>query len=143
RALRWLAIATGISLLVAGWWAVRNMVVYGPLDPLALTRHDQIVVGQPRWTVYDFESLDLFFRILFRSFWGMFGWMGVVLDDGFYILYLVLTVLGIVGVEIGWLARRPNSAESDSLAPVGARQASPATTLRHKGLLTWAALLVF
>ncbi|MGE3269296.1 MAG: hypothetical protein AB7P40_11140 [Chloroflexota bacterium] len=124
RALRWPAIAAGVGLLVCGWWIVRNMSMYGLLDPLAMTRHDQIVVGQPRWTVYDLESLDFFFRILFRSFWGMFGWMGVVLDDGFYILYLVLTVLGIVGVEIGWLARTP-------------------LRLKHCGLLTWAALLVF
>ena len=124
RSLRWPAIAIGVSLLVAGWWVVRNMLVYGPLDPLAMVRHDEIVVGQPRWTSYDLESLDFFFRILFRSFWGMFGWMGVVLDDGFYILYLVLTVLGIVGVEIGYLART-------------------AILIRHKALLAWAALLVF
>ncbi|MCC7372635.1 MAG: glycosyltransferase family 39 protein [Chloroflexi bacterium] len=124
RTLRWPAIAVAVSLLVAGWWVVRNMLVYGPLDPLAMARHDQIVVGQPRWTSYDLESLDFFFRILFRSFWGMFGWMGVVLDDGFYILYLVLTVLGIAGVEIGWLART-------------------ALGVRHKGLLIGAALLVF
>jgi 4-amino-4-deoxy-L-arabinose transferase-like glycosyltransferase len=99
-ALRWPLIATAVSLLVAGWWVVRNMVVYGLLDPLAMARHDQIVVGQPRWLSYDVESLDFFFRILFRSFWGMFGWMGVVLDDGFYILFLVFTVLGIAGLLV-------------------------------------------
>jgi 4-amino-4-deoxy-L-arabinose transferase-like glycosyltransferase len=123
-AVRWPAIAVLVSLLVAGWWIIRNLLVYGPLDPLAMVRHDEIVVGQPRWTSYDLESFDFFLRILFRSFWGMFGWMGVVLDDGFYILYLVLTVLGIVGVEIGWLARTP-------------------LLSRHASLLTWAALLVF
>jgi 4-amino-4-deoxy-L-arabinose transferase-like glycosyltransferase len=101
RSLRWPLIASGVALLVAGWWVVRNMLVYGLLDPLAMARHDQIVVGQPRWLSYDVEALDFFFRILFRSFWGMFGWMGVVLDDGFYILFLVLTVLGILGLAVG------------------------------------------
>ena len=100
------------------------MLVYGPLDPLAMVRHDQIVVGQPRWAAYDLEAFDFFFRILFRSFWGMFGWMGVVLDDGFYILYLVLTVLGVAGIVLGrWMAM--------------------GQLLRHKALLGWAALLVF
>ena len=83
------------------------MLVYGPLDPLAMVRHDQIVVGQQRWSTYDLEAFDFFFRILFRSFWGMFGWMGVVLDDGFYILYLVLTVLGVAGVIVGRLSPAP------------------------------------
>jgi hypothetical protein len=107
RSLRWPLIAAGVGLLVAGWWIVRNMLVYGPLDPLAMTRHDQIVVGQPRWAAYDLESFDFFFRILFRSFWGMFGWMGVVLDDGFYILYLVLTVLGVAGILVGRFIPQP------------------------------------
>ena len=101
------AIRTGrtsaVALLVCGWWLVRNISVYGPFDPLAMARHDEIVVGQPRWAAYDLESLDFFFRILFRSFWGMFGWMGVVLDDGYYILYLVFTVLGLVGLILAWL----------------------------------------
>jgi hypothetical protein len=100
QSLRWPAIAAGVGLLICGWWLVRNMLLYGPFDPLAMTRHDQIVVGQPRWTAYDLEAFDFFFRILFRSFWGVFGWMGVVLDDGFYILYLVLTLLGLAGLAL-------------------------------------------
>jgi 4-amino-4-deoxy-L-arabinose transferase-like glycosyltransferase len=100
RSLRWPAIAAGVGLLICGWWLVHNMLLYGPFDPLAMTRHDQIVVGQPRWTAYDLEAFDFFFRILFRSFWGVFGWMGVVLDDGFYILYLVLTLLGLAGLAL-------------------------------------------
>jgi len=193
RALRWPAIAVAVSLVVAGWWVIRNMLVYGVFDPLALARHDQIVVGQPRWTAYDLESLDFFFRILFRSFWGMFGWMGVVLDDGFYVLYLVLTVLGVAGVLVGrwvtspplppsptrrggihavgasrWLTRptsevvRPTAevihpttevARPTPGLPLGAGEpaarpydvANPTgeVTLKHKDLLTWAAVLVF
>jgi 4-amino-4-deoxy-L-arabinose transferase-like glycosyltransferase len=124
RSLRRPLIASGVALLVAGWWVVRNMLVYGLFDPLAMARHDQIVVGQPRWLSYDFEAFDYFFRILFRSFWGMFGWMGVVLDDGFYLLFLVLTVLGIVGLVVG-------------------TRGGPHPTHRDRGLLLAAILLVF
>jgi hypothetical protein len=145
------------------------MLVYGPLDPLAMIRHDQIVVGQQRWLAYDLEALDFFFRILFRSFWGMFGWMGVVLDDGFYILYLVLTVLGIAGVVVGrargnaptlrpthhayldpcWarisaanIPRCPGTLRTTA-QPAGPTSPYPPGPLRHKDLLGWAALLVF
>jgi hypothetical protein len=128
RALRWPFIASCVGLLFSGWWLVRNMLVYGLLDPLAMTRHDQIVVGQPRWLSYDLEALDFFARILFRSFWGMFGWMALVLDDGFYILYLVLMVLGVAGVLVGW---------------IGTRRGASSVSLRHKDLLAWAVLLVF
>ena len=141
QVVRWTAIATVVSLLVAGWWVVRNMLLYGPLDPLAMVRHDQIVVGQPRWTSYDLESLDFFFRILFRSFWGMFGWMGVVLDDGFYVLYLVLTILGVVGVMLGWRGRSALTLQPDPAA--GPARGSGGDGSRHTGLLAWAALLVF
>jgi 4-amino-4-deoxy-L-arabinose transferase-like glycosyltransferase len=163
EALRWPLIAAGVGLLVAGWWLIRNVLVYGPLDPLALVRHDQIVVGQPRWPSYDLTALDYFGRILFRSFWGMFGWMGVVLDDGFYILYFVLTVLGVVGVAIGWLkSRRVRTAGAGptprprprcdgeggpdrAVSPLhrGGEGPGVGPALRHKDLLVWAAVLVF
>ena len=153
RSLRWPAIAAGVGLLVCGWWIVRNMLVYGPLDPLAMVRHDQVVVGQPRWSAYDLEAVDFFLRILFRSFWGMFGWMGVVLDDGFYILYLMLTVLSVAGIVVAW-KRGPHptplpegeGASVPTVPPVGAQFIAPPKgegSLRHKDLLGWAALLVF
>ena len=153
RSLRWPAIAAGVGLLVSGWWIVRNMLVYGPLDPLAMVRHDQIVVGQPRWSAYDLEAFDFFLRILFRSFWGMFGWMGVVLNDGFYILYLVLTGLSVAGIVVAWM-RGPHpgplpegeGASVPTVPPEGAQFIAPPGgegSLRHKDLLGWAALLVF
>jgi 4-amino-4-deoxy-L-arabinose transferase-like glycosyltransferase len=146
--LRWPAIAAGVGLLVSGWWLVRNALVYSPTDILALHRHDAIVVGQPRWTSYDLEGLDYFLRIVFRSFWGMFGWMGVVLDDGFYILYLVLTVLAVVGVLLGTLLPSPPNPLSRKQErglipyPSGGLGGEGQTSLRHRGLLAVAAGLV-
>jgi 4-amino-4-deoxy-L-arabinose transferase-like glycosyltransferase len=147
RSLRWPAIAAGVGLLVCGWWLVRNMLLYGPLDPLAMTRHDQIVVGQPRWTAYDLEAFDFFFRILFRSFWGMFGWMGVVLDDGFYVLYLVLTLLGLVGLALTTRPPLPVRVRGGDVnllpSPAAGRGDGGEGRLRHADLLGWATLLVF
>ncbi|MCC6175009.1 MAG: DUF2142 domain-containing protein [Chloroflexi bacterium] len=112
RALRRPVLAGLVGLVVSSWWLIRNVLTYGPLDPLAMARHDAVVVGQPRWESLDLESLGFFFKILFRSFWGVFGWMGVVLDDGFYFLYLALTLLAVVGLFVGWRTARGASASA-------------------------------
>jgi len=63
------------------WW--RNAQLYGVRDLLGLGWHDQVVVGQPRtwdWILqkgmvaYGERALDF----TFKSFWGVFGWMGVL-----------------------------------------------------------------
>jgi 4-amino-4-deoxy-L-arabinose transferase-like glycosyltransferase len=136
QALRWPAVASITGLVVSGWWLVRNALIYGPLDIFALQRHDAIVVGQPRWTSVDLESLGFFLKIIFRSFWGVFGWMGVVLDDGFYWLYLALTLLAVGGYIFG--------ARLASRTPPRAPHGAPPIRrgLCHRGLLAWATLLV-
>ena len=96
------ALALAVAAAVSGWWFVRNMTVYGWADPVGLARHDAIVVGQPRWQALDATAADFFGRVLFRSFWGQFGWMGVVLDDRLYLIYLALTALGLLGLVVGW-----------------------------------------
>ena len=84
------------------WW-VRNLVVYGGLDFLATTKHDSIVVGQlrtaealARWGVPLY--LHNFFQTTFQSFWGQFGWMGVVMDQRVYLALLVYSA----GLLVGW-----------------------------------------
>jgi len=90
--------ALAVSLAVAAPWFLRNAVVYGNLDILGWQRHDAIVAGQLRtqdllaqlgWQ----EFLTRFVRTTFRSFWGQFGWMGVLLDDRVYQAFAVLTAI--------------------------------------------------
>lgn len=75
--------------LGALWWG-RNVAVYGWPDVMGLIRHDAVVVGQPRtadWIVRDgwLPFLTGAAQTTFRSFWGQFGWMGVVLDSRIYL----------------------------------------------------------
>jgi 4-amino-4-deoxy-L-arabinose transferase-like glycosyltransferase len=91
-------LALAVAAAVAAWWFVRNALTYGWTDPLAAVRHDEIVVGQPRWERFDVAASDYLLRVLFRSFWGQFGWMGVVLDERLYLLYLAVTLLGLGGL---------------------------------------------
>ena len=82
------------AIVLGSLWWVRNLVVYGGLDFLATTKHDSIVVGQPRtadllaqWGAPLY--LHNFFQTTFQSFWGQFGWMGVVMDQRVYLALLV------------------------------------------------------
>ena len=104
-----LALALPALLIPLPWW-LRNMSLYGLSDPFGLNRHNSVVVGQPRtldwitthgWTGY----LDRFVTFTFRSFWGVFGWMGVFMDARVYLLLAILTILiltGLVYLFIYW-----------------------------------------
>ncbi len=91
-------------VLGAVWWG-RNIVVYGWPDVLGLIRHDSIVIGQPRTADWIAGAGLLPFlkdalRTTFRSFWGQFGWMGVVLDERIYLGLAIFSVIGVWGA--GW-----------------------------------------
>ena len=106
--LRDLAIVFAPALLLGALWWGRNLAVYGWPDVMGLERHDLVVVGQPRtveW-IADLgwgEYLRRYFVTTFRSFWGQFGWMGVVMDWRVYLAllaYSLLLLLGCVGAVI-------------------------------------------
>lgn len=96
RLVRFSLIAVAIGLM---WW-VRNLSVYGGTDVMGLQRHNAIVVGQPttqEWLA-QYGAAGLLSRLAqttFQSFWGQFGWMSVVLDNKFYLGFLVFTLLSI------------------------------------------------
>jgi 4-amino-4-deoxy-L-arabinose transferase-like glycosyltransferase len=94
--------------LALPWW-LRNVALYGGLDVLGLGRHDQVVAGQLRTAEFVAQhglprlARD-FLTTSFRSFWGQFGWMGVLLDQRLYQLLAILSALAVVGFLI-WAAR--------------------------------------
>ena len=93
--------------LPLAWW-LRNISLYGLTDPLGLRWHDAVVVGQPRtvewiasqgWSAY----LDRYVEFTFKSFWGVFGWLGVFMDERIYTGLALLTVFVAVGLAWqGW-----------------------------------------
>lgn len=90
------------SLLGALWW-LRNLIVYDGFDPLAMMAHDVAVVGQPRtieWisTFGLLETLERFAATTFLSFWGQFGWMGVLMEPSIYQILLAFSVLVVAGM---------------------------------------------
>jgi len=106
KAVAWLAPTLVVPL---PWW-LRNGLVYGLNDPLGLQRHDAIVIGQPRtadWIARfgPVAYLERLGEFTFKSFWGVFGWLGVFLDGRVYALLGLLSLLvvaGWVGQGIRW-----------------------------------------
>ncbi len=94
--------------LAVPWW-VRNVLLYGPWDILGLARHDVIVAGQPTtldwitsngWVAYSERA----FGLTFRSFWGVFGWLGVLMDERIYTALLFFT--GVIFAGVLWATVR-------------------------------------
>lgn len=124
-------------LLGALYWG-RNVAVYGWPDFLGAIRHGAVVQGQPRtseWiAIYGSEEVARrFVTTTFQSFWGQFGWMGVVMDWRVYLalgLYSAALTVGTIGAAV----RRPSltTAQRDGL-----------TILGVSGLLTLAVYLYY
>ena len=107
-------LALGLSCLAAvavwGWWVVRNLLTYGPGDPLAL-RINGLVVSQPGTGPLTPATAWRFVTISFDSFWAQFGWMGIPVPQVYPPLTLlsVLAAFGLVvallrGLRPGWTA---------------------------------------
>ncbi|MBX3013249.1 MAG: glycosyltransferase family 39 protein [Caldilineaceae bacterium] len=122
----WQSLWTGLSLyrwvllpaLLLGlpWW-VRNLQLYGGGDFLGLAWHDEVVIGQPRtseWiaTYGLMPYSERAFRFTFQSFWGVFGWMGVFMDERIYTAMLIFT--GVLFLGLLWTLIRLISGKPDT-----------------------------
>lgn len=99
RALPWVAIP---PLLIAGWWFVRNALLYGDITGTTLL----LTLNGLRSTQRDFADWWLEFRGLRYSFWGLFGWFNILLPQWFYTLMDWLTVIAMGGALAALVQRR-------------------------------------
>lgn len=160
HSLRWSArevlIVLGPALALGALWWTRNVVVYGWPDVMGLIHHDAIVTGQPRtadWIARDglFPFLGGALRTTFRSFWGQFGWMGVVLDARIYLglgIFSGLIIWGAVWHLAAGLRSGLEARQRDGLLLLGTSALITAalfvgynlTFLQHQGRYLFTAL---
>jgi len=86
-------ISGGLALALAGWWYLRNMQLYG--DPTGLNVFVQIIGGRP--VPADPGQIWSERESLLRSWWGVYGWMNVLLPDGLYALLNLAGAAGLIG----------------------------------------------
>src|SRR5690606_26490930 len=89
----------------------RNLAVYGGVDILGKGAHDRIVVGQLRTADWVAQlgagpAVRQFAVTTFQSFWGQFGWMGVVMDRWVYATLALFVLIVAVGLLLAWLQRQ-------------------------------------
>ena len=88
---------TGLVILP---WLVHQVTTYGWTDPLATTRHAQVVQDQERFAGLSADYLGAFVTTTFHSFWAQFGWMAVVAPDRLYLIWGLLMLAAAAGLVL-------------------------------------------
>lgn len=92
-------ISGGLTILIAGWWYLRNFQLYG--DPTGLNRFLEMVGERP--VPLDLTGVLSESAGFNQTFWGLFGGVNVVMPDLFYTVCHILTVLGVTGAILFWV----------------------------------------
>lgn len=88
------------ALAVAGWWYARNQLLYGDLLAWNLWEANILLrVQRAGWETILGETGSLF-----RSYWGLFGWLNVAYPRWVYDGFVALTLVVVAGVA--WQAGR-------------------------------------
>ncbi len=104
-----------LLLLIPLW--LRNLQLYGGGDLLGLQMHDRLVTGQPTtaaWIAREgfINYLERMLDFTFRSFWGVFGWLGVFMEPRLYTLLLAFSgalLLGLLWALVRFICGRPEA----------------------------------
>ncbi|MDY7041793.1 MAG: phospholipid carrier-dependent glycosyltransferase, partial [Chloroflexota bacterium] len=105
RSLTWFiwaaAIVFGLAAAIAGWWYLRNWLLYGDFTGLRAMFE---VVGRRQNTPANFQDLWGEFRGLRWSFWALFGWFSIQVPKPVYYALDLFTLLALTGLVV-WLVR--------------------------------------
>lgn len=91
-----LALLIVTPILVAGWWHVRNQMLYGDLLAweVMLSTLGRYVARTGPFTVAD---LGEFLAVSFTSFWAEFGWLSLMFPSVVYVILAAVSGLGLIG----------------------------------------------
>ncbi|MBN2394118.1 MAG: glycosyltransferase family 39 protein [Anaerolineae bacterium] len=96
---RWMSglIVVGvIALVLAGWWFVRNWILYG--DPTGMRTLNELWAG--RSAGGNWWAIGQGLPYLWASLWGRFGYGQIPLPQGIYTAILVVCAIGLLGYVI-------------------------------------------
>jgi 4-amino-4-deoxy-L-arabinose transferase-like glycosyltransferase len=116
------------ALLIGSVWWGRNLIVYGGTDFTGLSRHDEVTIGQLRTEDYIEQQLggstgqyfENFTQTTFHSFWGQFGWMALPMPTNVYRVFLLFTLLVLIGAWRRVELRSLTPPQQDSLIVLAA-----------------------
>lgn len=92
-----LAVAgVGLWLIVAGWWYLRNVQLYGEL----FGTHTMVLVAGPRSEPFTLATALAEFEGFRIAYWGLFGAVNILTVPAFYPLMDALVLLGFIGLPL-------------------------------------------
>ncbi|MGC8945374.1 MAG: ArnT family glycosyltransferase [Anaerolineae bacterium] len=95
--LRGFILTFGVALAVCGWWYLRNWRLYG--DPTGLAAMLPLVGRrEPGFGLMDFLRTEA--RLVWISYWAVFGWFNLAAPRWVYWVYSLLTALGVAGLVL-------------------------------------------
>lgn len=89
-----------VGLVISGWWMIRNVGLYGWPDLFGLQRQ-ALVAGEQQQTQNLLAQWSSWSQTTFQSFWGQFGWMGIVAEPRYYSIARWLCIIALVGLVYG------------------------------------------
>jgi 4-amino-4-deoxy-L-arabinose transferase-like glycosyltransferase len=98
--LKMVVIGGGIVLALAGWWFVRNQLLYGEPTSMEL----QASIWQPRENAPDWTAAISELDYLRDSFWGAFGFGQITMPRPVYTALALLDLFALIGLII-WAIR--------------------------------------
>lgn len=83
--------------IVAGWWFLRNLYLYGDPFGLGPFRETSGLMSNMGW-----RDVPMAVAVQFRTFWGMFGWLNIPAPSWFYALVMGMASagVGVVGYQV-------------------------------------------
>jgi hypothetical protein len=118
-----LAVAAVVALAIASPWLARNVLIYGWADPLALwsgalARPAAVPGGTlPHLMWSGPTGVWSFLLVLFTSWWGVFGWMGMFPGRATLGLYALLALAPLVGGARALMRTRLHASLADTTSP--------------------------
>jgi hypothetical protein len=97
-------IVYGLAAVLAGWWYVRNQILYG--DPLAWNLFLSSQQHMVRTGPYGLTEFADFVGQLQRTFWGAFGYMHITLPAWTYNFFWIIAGVASVGLVVGIVRQR-------------------------------------
>ena len=94
--------------LVAGWWYLRNLILYGELTGTAMMNR----IFHMRETPLAWGELLVQLREVWETFWIGFGWGNIRAHPMMYTFFEILVLFGVGGIVIGIVRHRDASRRS-------------------------------
>ncbi len=92
----------GCVAVIAGWWFVRNLQLYG--EPTGVQRMNELWGGRDPRTSFWLAVSEIPYA--WTSLWGRFGYGQIPLPDSIYLGALAVTLIGLVGLIVMLLRRK-------------------------------------